>query len=175
MTGDEEWRTEVIASTLTFIGSVSPAVFQGANLVFVDCDRTSWNMDPDLLKNALEDCKRRGKMPKAVVPTDLYGQCCDLPLIVSICNQYNIPVVCDSAEALGAKYKLATDPHRHTQTFIQRTPVPSPGATGQASLDKNSHRFAKKMQNKLYKARVVGGEVAEDLFFIIPSAISDMQ
>jgi len=107
---------DVIASTLTFIGSVTPVIFQGANLVFVDCDRTSWNMDPDLLKGALEDCKRRGKMPKAVVPTDLYGQCCDLPQIVSICNQYDIPVVCDSAEALGAKYKLATDPHRHTQT-----------------------------------------------------------
>ena len=95
---------EVIASTLTFIGSVTPVVFQGANLVFVDCDRTSWNMDPDLLKDAIEDCKRRGKMPKAVVPTDLYGQCCDLPQIVTICNQYDIPVVCDSAEAMGAKY-----------------------------------------------------------------------
>ena len=95
---------EVIASTLTFIGSVTPVIFQGANLVFVDCDRTSWNMDPDLLKDALEDCKRRGKLPKAVVPTDLYGQCCDLPQIVSICNKYDIPVVCDSAEALGAKY-----------------------------------------------------------------------
>ena len=94
---------EVIASTLTFIGSVTPVIFQGANLVFVDCDRTSWNMDPDLLKEALEDCKKRGKMPKAVVPTDLYGQCCDLPQIVSICNQYDIPVVCDSAEAMGAK------------------------------------------------------------------------
>jgi len=95
---------DVIASTLTFIGSVTPVIFQGANLVFVDCDRTSWNMDPDLLKEALEDCKKRGKMPKAVVPTDLYGQCCDLPQIVSICNQYDIPVVCDSAEALGAVY-----------------------------------------------------------------------
>ena len=124
---------EVIASTLTFIGSVSPVVFQGASLVFVDCDRTSWNMDPDLLKDALEDCKRRGKMPKAVVPTDLYGQCCDLPQIVSICNQYDIPVVCDSAEAMGAKYKLATDPHGLTRTFVRRT-----------SPDKNSHRFAKK-------------------------------
>ena len=93
---------DVIASTLTFIGSVTPVIFQGANLVFVDCDRASWNMDPDLLKEVLEDCKRRGKMPKAVVPTDLYGQCCDLPQIVSICNQYDIPVVCDSAEALGA-------------------------------------------------------------------------
>ena len=95
---------EVIASTLTFIGSVTAVVFQGAELTFVDCDRESWNIDPDLLKEALADCKRRGKLPKAVAPTDLYGQCCDLPQIVSICNQYDIPVVCDAAESLGAKY-----------------------------------------------------------------------
>ena len=128
-TGDE-----VIASTLTFIGSVTPVIFQRAELTFVDCDRASWNMDPDLLKEALEDCKRRGKMPKAVVPTDLYGQCCDLPQIVSICNQYDIPVVCDSAEALGAKYKLATklrsasyarqaDPHRHLSSGLRWTKI----------------------------------------------------
>ena len=66
----------------------------------------------------LRIAKGAGTMPKAVVPTDLYGPCCDLPQIVSICNQYDIPVVCDSAEALGAKYKLATDPHRPTQTDI---------------------------------------------------------
>ncbi|MCD6401331.1 MAG: aminotransferase class I/II-fold pyridoxal phosphate-dependent enzyme, partial [Anaerolineales bacterium] len=53
---------EVIASSLTFIGSVTPAIFQGANLTFVDCDRESWNMNPDLLEEALEDCKRRGKL-----------------------------------------------------------------------------------------------------------------
>ena len=104
---------EVIASTLTFIGSVTPVVFQGADLTFVDCDRTSWNMDPGLLEVELERCEKRGKLPKAVVPTGLYGQCCDLPQIVSICNKYDIPVVCDSAEALGAKYKLATDPPQY--------------------------------------------------------------
>jgi len=95
---------EVIASTLTFIGSVTPVVFQGASLVFVDCDRTSWNMDPDLLKNALEDCKSRGKMPKAVVPTDLYGQCVDYERILGICEEYGVPLVADAAEALGAFY-----------------------------------------------------------------------
>ena len=98
---------EVIASTLTFIGSVTPVVFQGAELTFVDCDRTSWNMDPDLLKGALEDCKRRGKMPKAVVPTDLYGQCCDYVRILEICEEYGVPVVADAAEALGAVYYSA--------------------------------------------------------------------
>ena len=142
---------EVFASTLTFIGGVTPVVFQGAMPVFIDCDRESWNMDLGLLEAELERCEKRGKLPKAVVPTDLYGQCCDLPRIVEICDRYGVPVICDSAEALGAlflgqrrkgaktdngrvnkreedgwmdeeckiqnpKYKLATDPHRHTQT-----------------------------------------------------------
>ena len=98
---------KVIASSLTFIGSVTPAIFQGAELTFVDCDRASWNMDPDLLKEALEDCKRRGKLPKAVVPTDLYGQCFDYERILKICEEYDVPMVADAAEALGAVYYSA--------------------------------------------------------------------
>lgn len=96
---------EVIASTLTFIGSVTPAIFQGAHLTFIDCDRTSWNMDPNLLKTALKDCKDKGKMPKALIPTDLYGQCFDYENILQICREYNVPVVADAAEAIGARYK----------------------------------------------------------------------
>jgi len=96
---------DVIASSLTFIGSVTPVVFQGAGLTFVDCDRESWNIDPDLLKEALEDCKKRGKLPKAVVPTDLYGQCVDYGRIFEICEEYGVPVVADAAESLGAKYQ----------------------------------------------------------------------
>jgi dTDP-4-amino-4,6-dideoxygalactose transaminase len=99
---------EVIASTLTFIGSVSPIVFQGAIPVFIDSDRTSWNMDPDLLEQELKACARRGKLPKAVVPTDLYGQCADYRRIYEICQHFNVPVIVDAAEALGAKYKLKT-------------------------------------------------------------------
>ena len=95
---------EVFASTLTFIGSVSPVVFEGATPVFIDCDRQSWNMDIDLLAKELESCSRAGKLPKAVVPTDLYGQCCRLPSIVEICERYRVPVICDSAEALGGKF-----------------------------------------------------------------------
>ena len=125
---------EVIASTLTFIGSVTPAIFQGAELTFVDCDRESWNMDPDLLKEALEDCEKRGKLPKAVVPTDLYGQCVDYERILKICEAYGVPVVADAAESLGAKYL-------------------TPGAKAQNNIEK-----------KTYPCRVVGGEVAEDLF-----------
>jgi len=97
---------EVITSTLTFIGSVTPVVFQGANLTFVDCDRASWNMNPNLLKKVLEDCKKKGRIPKAVIPTDLYGQCFNYGHILKICQEYNVPVIADSAEAMGARYKF---------------------------------------------------------------------
>jgi len=96
---------EVIASSLTFIGSVTPIVYQGAIPVFIDSERGSWNMDPDLLDEELERCNKKGKLPKAVIPTDLYGQCADYGRIFGICEQYGVPVVADSAEALGAQYK----------------------------------------------------------------------
>ncbi len=100
-----EQRDEVIASTLTFIGGVTPIVFQGAIPIFIDCDRSSWNMDPDLLAEELEAFQKRGLLPKAVIPTDLYGQCADMDRILEICAPYDIPVIADSAEALGAIYK----------------------------------------------------------------------
>lgn len=96
---------EVIVSTLTFIGSVTPVTFLAAEPVFIDSDRNSWNMDPDLLAEELAACQKRGKLPKAVVPTDLYGQCSDLNRILGICENYGVPVVADSAEAMGATYK----------------------------------------------------------------------
>ncbi len=95
---------EVIASTLTFIGSVSPIVFQGTTPVFIDSDRVSWNMDPNLLAEEIQACRKRGRMPKAVIPTDLYGQCADMDRIRQICDPYGIPVISDSAEAIGSSY-----------------------------------------------------------------------
>jgi len=100
---------EVLASTLTFIGSVSPVTFLGATPVFIDADRASWNMDTELLAQELAECARKGKLPKAVVPTDLYGQCCDLERILEICDGYGVPVVCDSAEAAGARFQMTED------------------------------------------------------------------
>ncbi|TLD40547.1 MAG: Lipopolysaccharide biosynthesis protein RffA [Candidatus Jettenia ecosi] len=96
---------EVLASSLTFIGSITPVVFQGATPVFIDSDRASWNMDPELLAEEIESCKKKGKLPKAVVPTDIYGQCADMDRILDVCSVYNIPVISDSAEALGATYR----------------------------------------------------------------------
>lgn len=99
---------EVFASTLTFIGGVTPILFQGGVPVFIDSDRNSWNLNPDLLAEELEACRRRGRLPKAVVPTDLYGHCADLQCILDICKPFGIPVVVDAAEALGAKYQRMT-------------------------------------------------------------------
>lgn len=96
---------EVLSSTLTFIGSVSPIWYQGAKPVFIDSDRVSWNMDPNLLEEELEAAKKRRTPSKAVLPTDLYGQSADRHKILEIGRRNDVPVISDAAEALGATYK----------------------------------------------------------------------
>jgi dTDP-4-amino-4,6-dideoxygalactose transaminase len=100
-----EQRVEVIAPSLTFIGGVSSVIFQGAKLTFIDSDRISWNMDPELLREELNFRNKKNCLPKVVISADIYGQCADLDKIIGICSRYNIPVISDSAEALGATYK----------------------------------------------------------------------
>jgi len=95
----------VIASSLTFIGSVSPIIFLNAHPVFIDSARSTWNMDLEILEKAIKDLIKKGEVPKAVVPTDLYGQCNELDKMSLICQQYNIPIIADSCEALGSSYK----------------------------------------------------------------------
>ncbi len=95
----------VIASDLTFIGSVSPVTFLDAEPVFIDADRKSWNMDPDLLAEAVESCIAEGRKPKAVIPTDLYGQCADYDRILEVLEPHSIPLVIDAAESVGSTYK----------------------------------------------------------------------
>ena len=96
---------QVLASTLTFVGSVSPVTYQHADIVFIDSDEQTWNLDPNILEDELKRMDAAGRLPKAVLPTELYGQACDLDAIVQICDRYQIPVVCDSAESLGATYR----------------------------------------------------------------------
>jgi dTDP-4-amino-4,6-dideoxygalactose transaminase len=110
---------EVFASTLTFIGSVTPATFLGAMPVFIDCDRKSWNMDPDLLEQELIICSKAGKLPKVVIPTDLYGQCCDYDRVYEICGRYGVPVVIDAAEAMGATYYSSKSKVQSSKLKIQ--------------------------------------------------------
>jgi pyridoxal phosphate-dependent aminotransferase EpsN len=96
---------EVLASSLTFSATVNPIAYQGARPVLVDSDRTSWNMDPALLAEELEACARRGKLPKAVICVDLYGQCADYAPIQAACDRHGVPLIEDAAEALGATYQ----------------------------------------------------------------------
>ena len=96
---------EIFCSTLTFIASANPIAYQGAKPVFIDSDRTSWNMNPELLREAMEKRAKVGKLPKAVLLVHLYGQCADIDPIVEICQKYNVPLIEDAAEALGASYK----------------------------------------------------------------------
>jgi pyridoxal phosphate-dependent aminotransferase EpsN len=96
---------EVLCSTLTFTASANPIVYEGAAPVFLDADRTTWNLDPGLLREELRACAARGKLPRAVIVVDLYGQCADYDPIVGACAEYGVPLVEDAAEALGATYR----------------------------------------------------------------------
>ena len=93
---------EVICSGLTFAASANAIAYLGAKPVFIDSDTATWNMDPDLLSEELEDCRKRGRSPKAVIVVDLYGQCADYKRIERICTEYSLPIIEDAAEALGA-------------------------------------------------------------------------
>ncbi|MCS7300842.1 MAG: DegT/DnrJ/EryC1/StrS family aminotransferase [Fimbriimonadales bacterium] len=95
---------EVAVSTLTFAASAFPAVYLGAKPVFIDSERISWNMDPNLLAEWLHQRARRGKLPKAVVLVHLYGQSADVEPILRLCQEYGIALIEDAAEALGATY-----------------------------------------------------------------------
>lgn len=102
---------EVICSTFTFAGSCNPVVYQGAQPVFVDSERETWNMDPGLLEEAIRDRIRKGKKPKAIIAVHLYGVPAQIAEIVRIARQYEIPLIEDAAEALGATFngrKLGT-------------------------------------------------------------------
>ncbi len=96
---------EVIVSSLTFSASANPVSYLGARPVFIDAEASSWNMDPGLLEEELADCARRGRLPKAVVAVDLYGQSADYDRIREACARYDVPIIEDAAEALGSTYR----------------------------------------------------------------------
>jgi dTDP-4-amino-4,6-dideoxygalactose transaminase len=95
---------EVIASSFTFSGTVNPVAYQGATPVFVDSEESTWNMDPNLLEEAVKDRISKGKRVKAIIPVHLYGMPANMEAILSIAGKYDIPVVEDAAEALGSRF-----------------------------------------------------------------------
>ena len=96
---------EVIVSSLTFVASVNPAVYEGAKPVFIDSERSSWNMDPELLVEVLEEKAKKNNLPKAVILVHLYGQAADIDPIKEACDRFGVTLIEDAAEALGATYK----------------------------------------------------------------------
>ena len=98
--GDEVW-----CATLTFCGSANPIVYTGATPVFVDSHAADWNIDPALLAQELDAAARLGRLPKAVIAVDLYGQCADLEPISAACARHGVMLIEDAAEALGATYR----------------------------------------------------------------------
>lgn len=96
---------EVLVSTFTFAATVNPVIYLGARPTFIDSEPLSWNMDPELLEDSIAQRAARGRLPKAVIVVHLYGQSANLGPILSTCQRYEIPVIEDAAEALGASYQ----------------------------------------------------------------------
>lgn len=96
----------VICQSKTFSASANPIVYQGATPVFVDSESDTWNMDPGALSEALGDLQEKGQLEKvkAIIPVHLYGMPSKMKEIMSLANQYGVPVLEDAAEALGSTY-----------------------------------------------------------------------
>jgi dTDP-4-amino-4,6-dideoxygalactose transaminase len=95
----------VFCSTLTFAASAFPILYQGAEPVFIDADAATWNLCPLALARAFEAAEQTGRMPKAVLVVNLYGQSADMDPIMALCERYGVPILEDAAESLGARYK----------------------------------------------------------------------
>ena len=99
------WGDEVICQSMTFSASANPIVYQGATPVFVDSEPLTWNMDPNLLEDAIkQSLARKGRVPKAIIPVHLYGMPAQMDAIMSIARRYGIAVIEDSAEAFGSRF-----------------------------------------------------------------------
>ncbi len=98
--GDEVW-----CSSFTFAASANPICYEQAVPVFIDSEAASWNLDPALLAQALDDAARRGRLPRAVIVVHLYGQCADLDPMLAACARHGVALIEDAAEAVGSLYK----------------------------------------------------------------------
>lgn len=96
---------EVFCPTLTFVATANPIRYLGAEPVFLDSDPSSWNMDPQILEEALRERAQHDRLPRAVIVVHLFGQCADMDPILETCRRYDVPVLEDAAEALGATYR----------------------------------------------------------------------
>lgn len=95
----------VICSSLTFAASANPILYMGAVPIYIDAEPETWNMSPAALARALADCDREGRLPKALIVVNLYGQSADMDPIAELCEKYGVALIEDAAESLGATYK----------------------------------------------------------------------
>ncbi len=100
-----ERESRVWISSMTFAGGIFPVAYQGGVPEFFDLDPSSWTISCDLLEERLFKAKKENRIPAAVVPTDLYGQGCDMDRLESLADQYGFKLIFDSAESLGAEFK----------------------------------------------------------------------
>jgi dTDP-4-amino-4,6-dideoxygalactose transaminase len=96
---------EVIVPSLTFAATANAVLYERGRPVFVDCEPTTWNIDPELLEEELGRAARRGRLPRAVIVVDVFGQSADYDIILALCEAHDVPVIEDAAEALGATYR----------------------------------------------------------------------
>lgn len=96
---------EVLCPTLTFVATANPIRYLGAHPLFVDSERATWNVDPQMLSEALSRKAAVNRLPRALIVVHLFGQCADMDPILDVCQRYEVPVLEDAAEALGALYK----------------------------------------------------------------------
>ncbi len=103
---------EVICPTFTFAASANPIIYQGATPIFIDSESDTWNMDPEILKEVIEERISKGKKPKAIIVVHLYGMPAKIDELMAIANRYEIPVLEDAAESIGSTFN-----GRHVGTF----------------------------------------------------------
>ncbi|AZB44902.1 aminotransferase class I/II-fold pyridoxal phosphate-dependent enzyme [Bacillus sp. FJAT-42376] len=95
----------VFCSSLTFVATANPILYQGADPVFIDSEPDTWNMSPYALERALKDAAEKGTLPKAVIVVNIYGQSAKMDELITLCNLYDVPMIEDAAESLGSEYK----------------------------------------------------------------------
>jgi dTDP-4-amino-4,6-dideoxygalactose transaminase len=96
---------DVLVPSLTFIASAAAVTYLGARPVFIDCSAESWNLDPDLVDGVLTERAAAGRLPSAVITVDLYGETADYETLEVLCARFEVPLIEDSAEALGATHR----------------------------------------------------------------------
>ena len=95
----------VFCSALTFAATAYPILYRNAEPAFIDADPASWNMSPEALSRALEDAEKEGRLPRAIIVVNLYGQSADMDPIIKLCRRYEVSLIEDAAESLGATYR----------------------------------------------------------------------